>query len=101
MSERSNRRIERLAADCEKFKRQVASMRAEEDRFGDAVAELSRITATRPIAELTVADGEVLLWWWHAGELTCCGPTHYRRGHSNPRWYFTPLPKVRKPDGAR
>ena len=104
MSERSNRRIERLAAGCEKFKRQVASMRAEGDRFGEAVAELSRLTTPRPIAELHEDDGPVLAWRLDEG-LEVCEPPYVVSSadlelpwddDDESRWYWTPLPKVRK-----
>lgn len=59
-------------------------------------------TATlRPLSELAAADGDVLLWLVCVDAVQCYGVTHYTHGDSDQDWYWSPLPKVRKPDGAR
>ena len=95
-----------------------------EEMAGGPLSELSRLTTLRPLSELTEADGEVL--WWRAdphegvrpdwppprpeGVVELEGSTLWRNNHYpesvDVSWaighdYFTPLPKVRKPDGAR
>ena len=77
-----------------------------EEMAGGPLAELSRLTTPRPLSELTAADGEVLLWLLGSdGEVHCRGLARFdsavvaSRASEVYRW--SPLPKVRKPDGAR
>jgi hypothetical protein len=69
-------------------------------------AELSRLTTLRPLSELTEADGMVLLWdedddgyWCSTGSLFAGRLLTDDQMVDAVAW--TPLPKVRKPDGAR
>jgi hypothetical protein len=106
------------ADDYESMRRDYERMRdAERNKIIDeAVAELSRLTTLRPLSELTAAAGEVLLWWDDGGRIRPVGFID-RNGSDDDRYaidrdgdyvslvrpdhYFTPLPKARKPAGAR
>lgn len=72
-------------------------------------AELSRLTTLHPLSELHEDDGPVLAWRLDE-DLEVCEPPYVVSsadlelpwaGDDESRWFWSPLPKVRKPDGAR
>ena len=80
-----------------------------EEMAGGPLSELSRLTTPRPLSELHDDDGDVLAWRLD-DKLEVCEAPYVASvldddlpwaGDDESRWYFTPLPKVRKPDGAR
>ncbi len=77
-----------------------------EEMAGGPLSELSRLTTMRPLSELTEADGMVLLWdedddgyWCSTGSLFAGRLLTDDQMVDAVAW--TPLPKVRKSDGAR
>jgi hypothetical protein len=99
------------ADDYESMRRDYERMRdAERNKIIDeAVADLSRLTTPRPLSELHEDDGPVLAWRLDE-DLEVCEPPYVVSSadlelpwedDDESRWFWTPIPKVRKPDGAR
>ena len=77
-----------------------------EEMAGGPLAELSRLTTSRPLSELTAADGMAFMWLIDGATPRPLYPISRLPGQPpiiscDHLYAWTPLPKVRKPDGAR